>query len=460
MPYIFNKYYPARNIAFIAGEGLLIFFSLVIVQFLFDDSTALRRGLYGVLSQALLVTVVFQLCLYFFDLYELRQYLSLLDTATRVTQSFGVGCILLGLIYYVLPVVLIPAVVFWTSYFVMYLLVLVWRGMYYSILRRGMFVPSVAIIGTGKLAGEIAKEITGRYDAPYRIRAFIGPPPEGDDLGSFTILEKLETIHQELLDHKIDRLVVALDDRRGMTPIEQLLEYKLNGIMIDQGVGFFEKLTAKILVEKVDPSWIVFSDGFSSGKIMQLIKRSGDIALSLTLLGITFPLMILAAIIIKLESPGPIFYFQERVGKGRRIFRVIKFRSMVADAEKNGAVWASANDSRVTRFGSFMRKTRIDELPQLFNVIKGEMSMVGPRPERPVFVEELKKTIPFYDIRHDIRPGVTGWAQVCYSYGASEKDALRKLEYDLYYMKHVSFFLDLVVILRTVKTVLFAKGSR
>jgi exopolysaccharide biosynthesis polyprenyl glycosylphosphotransferase len=210
----------------------------------------------------------------------------------------------------------------------------------------------------------------------------------------------------------------------------------------------------------MDPSWIVFSDGFSAGNVQLFGKRCIDILLSLILAVLCAPVMAGAALIIRMESPGPVFYKQERVGKARHLFQVIKFRSMVEDAEKDGAVWASTNDSRVTRFGSFMRKTRIDELPQLFNVLKGEMSLVGPRPERPVFVERLKEAIPFYDIRHAVRPGVTGWAQVCYPYGASEEDALRKLEYDLYYIKHMSVPLDLLVIFRTVKTVLFAKGGR
>jgi exopolysaccharide biosynthesis polyprenyl glycosylphosphotransferase len=214
------------------------------------------------------------------------------------------------------------------------------------------------------------------------------------------------------------------------------------------------------MVKKIAPSWIIYSDGFSLSHWKYHIKRLMDISFSFILLVLSFPVLILTALLIKLESPGPVFYFQERVGERNKPFQMIKFRSMKQDAEKDGAVWAKQNDDRVTRVGEVIRTLRIDELPQLWNVLKGEMSLVGPRPERQVFVDELAKKIPYYSIRHEVKPGVTGWAQVCYPYGASELDALKKLEYDLYYMKNLSIAFDLMVIFKTVKTVLFKKGSR
>jgi len=307
---------------------------------------------------------------------------------------------------------------------------------------------------------DIAREVEGRHDSPYRIFAFIGRKEPDYNPRRVMVHEGFEPLHDELLEKKVDRIIVALDDRRGGTPIQDLLNYKLQGIAVEQGLSFFEKLTGKIMVERIDPSSIIFSDGFSVNRAQAFGKRFFDITLSLLLLTLSLPVIGLSALIIKLETPGPVLYSQERVGKGRRVFNVLKFRSMVQDAEKDGAVWATTNDCRVTRFGGFIRKVRIDELPQLFNVLRGEMSLVGPRPERPIFVERLKKTIPFYDIRHDVRPGVTGCAQVSYPYGASEEDALRKLEYDLYYLKHISISFDLMLIFKTVKTVLFAKGGR
>jgi len=460
MPYIFNRYYPVRNILFFLGEGGLIFLSLILVYWFFKGTAIMLIDLpmYG--QQALLVTVIFQLCLYFFDLYELRANLTLPGTATRVTQAFGVGCIVLAGFYYLLPTISIPTRIFWTSYFILYLLVLGWRASYYYILQKRLFVQKIAIIGTGQLAEEISRELEERYDSPYSLHALVGTEPPRYNPRNVPVYGDISEIHQQLEDNIIDRIVVALDDRRGKMPTQELLAYKLQGIEIDQGISFYENLTAKIFAEKVDPSWIFFSDGFLINKRQRFFKRIFDILFSFLLLVLALPIMVVAAVVIKLESPGPIFYMQERVGRRRQIFKVIKFRSMVQDAEKNGAVWATTNDSRVTRFGGFCRKSRVDELPQLFNVIKGEMSMVGPRPERPVFVEQLKQSIPFYDIRHDVRPGVTGWAQVCYPYGASEEDSLRKLEYDLYYMKNMALPLDFLIIFKTIKTVLFAKGGR
>jgi sugar transferase (PEP-CTERM system associated) len=243
-------------------------------------------------------------------------------------------------------------------------------------------------------------------------------------------------------------------------PINDLLHSKLSGRIIEDGITFYEAITGKILVEKVNPGWLIFSEGFDYGRLTFLIKRVLDLTFAVVGLSLSLPISLLTALLIKLESPGPVFYLQERVGERGKVFPIIKFRSMRQDAEKNGAVWASKNDCRVTRVGKFIRKVRIDEIPQMWNVIRGQMSFVGPRPERPVFVEQLVEKLPYYSLRHATKPGITGWAQVCYPYGASEEDALRKLEYDLYYIKHQSIFLDLLVIFRTAKTVLFRKGSR
>jgi len=243
-------------------------------------------------------------------------------------------------------------------------------------------------------------------------------------------------------------------------PIAELLNNKVRGAIIDDGISFYEAITGKILVEKVNPAWLIFSEGFDCSRMTYLIKRLLDLSLAVVGLTLSLPVALVTAISIRIESPGPVLYRQERVGERGKLFSIIKFRSMRQDAEKNGAVWASKNDARVTKVGGFIRKVRIDEIPQMWNVILGQMSFVGPRPERPVFVEQLLDKLPYYSLRHTAKPGITGWAQVCYPYGASEEDALRKLEYDLYYIKHQSFFLDMLIIFRTIKTVLFRKGSR
>lgn len=412
------------------------------------------------LTQAIVVTCVFQLCLYFFDLYDLSHDLSMPETATRLTQAFGLGCIILAGLYYLLPPIMISTRIFWSGYVVTCIALLVYRFFYYVVLRRRMFVQGIVLIGTGKLASEIALEVEGRHDSVYKILAFVGVEPPRYNPNNVPVIDNLESVDNVISQEQVGRIIVAPDDRRGSTPVRTLLECKLRGVIIEQGVTFFERITGKILVERVDPSWLIFSDGFILGRWRYLIKRLLDVTMAGSLALLTLPVMAVSAIIIKFESPGPIFYKQERIGQGSEPFKVVKFRSMCQDAEKDGAVWAQKNDSRVTKFGSFIRKVRIDELPQLWNVLKGEMSLVGPRPERQVFIDELVKEIPYYNVRHGVKPGVTGWAQVCYPYGASKEDALKKLEYDLYYIKNISIALDLLVIFHTVKTVLFGKGGR
>jgi len=409
-----------------------------------------------------LVTIVFQFCLYFFDLYDLNVYSSFSDTSTRMTQAFGAGCIVLAGLYYLFPVVIIPLDIFWSGYLLVCAFLAVCRFFYVVALEKRYFAKYIIVLGSQELAASIAHEVIEKLDSGYRIVAFVGQ----EEAPSFNI-HKTPYYHlgdrslRELCqEHKAETIVVALEDRRGTMPVKELIDCKLDGVQVVAGIGFYEDLTGKLMVEKVNPDWIIFSAGFTIGRISNFLKRFSDILLASVGLLLASPLMLLSALIIKLESPGPVFYRQERVGERGGSFFVIKFRSMCQDAEKNGAVWAQKNDSRVTRFGGFIRKVRIDELPQLWNVLKGEMSFVGPRPERPVFVKELAKKIPYYSLRHNIKPGVTGWAQVCYPYGASEEDALRKLEYDLYYLKNLSFTMDLWIVFQTVKTVLFQKGSR
>ena len=259
---------------------------------------------------------------------------------------------------------------------------------------------------------------------------------------------------------QIDRVIVALDERRGSLPMDELLKCRLKGIHVDDGVSFSESLSGKLSVEKLPPSSIIFSNGFRGVVVYRGIKRTIDLLASLVGLIVFLPLCLLVALAIKLDSRGPVFYRQERVGQDGRLFSLIKFRSMTVDAEKDGPVWAVVNDQRVTRVGRWLRKLRLDEITQLINVIRGEMSIVGPRPERPFFVRKLERVIPFYAHRHAVKPGITGWAQILYPYGATQEDAQEKLKYDLYYIKHMSPIMDLRIISETVKIVLLGRGSR
>ncbi len=460
MPTISNKYYPVRKILFFLGEGFLIFACVVGGLILFSSWKIFVIDPSEYVIRAISVTMSLQLSLYFLDLYDLRQPGSTAETFIRMLQSFGIGSILLGCLYFLFPSIMISTKVLWGCYLFICLTLLAWRSLYYLILEKKLFVRDVILVGTGETAGEIIREIRQNQETGFNIKALIGstnPVFEHDDI---PVITSLADIANDSVLNRIDQIVVALDDRRGNMPIADLLSNKLRGRIIEDSISFYEAITGKILVEKVNPAWLIFSDGFNYGRMTYLVKRVLDLTLAIIGIILTLPVTLITVLLIKLESPGPVFYKQQRVGERGENFYVIKFRSMRQDAEKNGAVWASQNDTRVTRIGNFIRKVRIDEIPQMWNVIRGQMSFVGPRPERPIFVEQLVQKLPYYSLRHAARPGITGWAQICYPYGASVEDALRKLEYDLYYIKHQSFFLDLLIIFRTVKTVLFRKGSR
>ena len=460
MPFFSKKYYPVRKIIFFLGEGLLIVSSILFVLVLFSSWKMFLAVPQEFILRAVLVTVIFQTCLYFYDLYDLRKPGTTTETIIRMMQAFGTGCILLAGVYFTIPALIISTTTFWGCYAIICMALFVWRTLYYLILEKKLFALEIVVVGTGETAGKVVTEILSNRESGFTVSALVGTTPPAFAHEDITILPNLNAPASQELLAQCNRIVVALDDRRGTMPIADLLQNKLQGRMIEDSISFYEAITGKILVEKVNPAWLIFSDGFEYNKITYLIKRILDLTLATIGLILASPVALLTAICIKLESPGPVLYKQERVGEKGESFLIIKFRSMRQDAEKNGAVWASKNDSRVTRVGNFIRKVRIDEIPQMWNVIRGQMSFVGPRPERPMFVEQLSSKLPYYTLRHSSKPGITGWAQVCYPYGASEEDALRKLEYDLYYIKHQSLFLDLLIIFRTIKTVLFQKGSR
>lgn len=328
--------------------------------------------------------------------------------------------------------------------------------------RASMLLNRVMVVGTGAEAATIQASI--KQPAPsFKI---IGFYPVTSDEKVAVPMEKVFSSHASLaavaLENRVDQVVVALSERRGgALPLNELLKCKLAGVRVLDLSSYYEQVYGQVRLESLRASWLVFGDGFRQGSVRTVMKRIFDIVAALVLLVISAPAMLLAALCIATESGFPVFYKQERVGQGGKIFKVIKFRSMRVDAEGDGkARWATSNDDRVTRVGKVIRKFRIDELPQLFNVLKGEMSLVGPRPERPVFVEQLSEALPFYQARHSVKPGVTGWAQVRYHYGASVEDSAQKLQYDLYYVKNHTLFLDIVVLFETVGVVLTGQGAQ
>ncbi|NMT63810.1 TIGR03013 family XrtA/PEP-CTERM system glycosyltransferase [Marinobacter orientalis] len=337
------------------------------------------------------------------------------------------------------------------------------RALFFAIVGKESFKRKVLVLGAGFRARQIHEDLRTPFNRKgFILTGFVPLPSAPVEISEEYLLNIRGTLHQHIIKHPVDEIVVAVDDRRNGLPMEDLLECKMEGVKIVDGASFYERESRKVALEMVTPGWLVFSDGFTVSSVFGFGKRSMDILAAITLLLVGLPLMVLTAIAIKIEDglKAPVFYSQERVGLNGSVFKVYKFRSMTTDAEKNGAVWASRNDARVTRVGEFIRKVRIDELPQIFNVLNGTMAFVGPRPERPVFVEQLSEKIPFYSERHRVKPGLTGWAQLCFAYADNEEDTREKLRYDLYYIKNQSLLLDILIIIQTVEVVLFKKGSR
>jgi sugar transferase (PEP-CTERM system associated) len=370
----------------------------------------------------------------------------------------------LAVIYFLWEDAMIGRWIFFVSIVFVILFLVSWRFLYAYAVNKKLLTEKTLIVGDGDLAGALLNEIRSRRDISYDVRLVIGQG-KGDDpqnrLQGIPVRYGFDELCHLADAEQVSSIIVALDEKRGIMPYRELLNCKVRGFSVIDGESFYERITGKILVEKINPSWLIFSDGFEKSAPAKLVKRVVGLVLSSIMLTLLSPLIAIVSIAIKLDSKGPVLFSQERVGEDGEIFKVYKFRSMREDAEAlSGPLWAEENDPRITRVGKIIRKLRIDELPQLWNVLRGDMSFVGPRPERPFFVEKLKAKIPYYKERFSVKPGVTGWAQVKYGYGATEKDALEKLKYDLYYIKNMSLIMDLMVIFHTVKIVLLGRGSR
>jgi sugar transferase (PEP-CTERM system associated) len=337
------------------------------------------------------------------------------------------------------------------------------RGAFATGFELGLLKRRILVLGGAEQAGRIAKLVETGQKHPFIPVSYVelpGEPPCVRAQGGVIATGDLDALVELANALRVGEIVVATSERRGL-PVRQLLHCKISGFKVTEFLDFWERETRTIDLQALRPSWLFYSDGFRCRVLDAVLKRAFDITVSLAVLALTLPIQLLTACLIKLESPGPIFYHQDRVGRYGRVFSILKFRSMRADAETDGEPrWAAEGDPRITRVGAVIRKLRIDELPQLINVLRGDMSFVGPRPERPLFVEQLSKTIPYYAERHWIRPGITGWAQVNYPYGASLEEARHKLSYDLYYLKNVSIFLDFLILLQTLPVVLFRTGAR
>jgi sugar transferase (PEP-CTERM system associated) len=454
-----------RPLTLIACETVLIVLAVVAAAYLRVGAKAwellaLEDGLY----KALLIALVTQVCLYYADLYNLRLLADRRELFVRILNALASASLVLAVLYYWLPDLVIGRGVFVIAALLVISLVIGWRIAFEWVSRQVRPSERLLLVGTNAGAVDLARELYARrHELGVEIVGFIDPDPArfGAPVLNPGVIGAVEDIPSIVRARRVDRVVVSLADARGKLPMDKLLELRLDGVNFDHLATLYEEYTGKIAVENLRPSWFIFSQGFHKTRWSTAAKRMLDLGIGTVGLIVAFPVMALVALAVKLTSPGPVFYHQRRVGLHGRLFTIHKFRSMRHNAEATtGAVWASKKgDSRVTPIGNLLRRTRLDELPQLWNVIKGNMSFVGPRPERPEFVGDLTKQIPFYGQRHIVRPGITGWAQVRYTYGATAEDALQKLQYDLFYIKHLSVGLDLFIILSTIKTVVLRRGA-
>jgi len=454
----------ARTVLLLLAEAMVIFGAIIGAVYLrlgLEDGAnelLLRQGF----LKAGLATIFCLAAFYFFDLYDFIVMHDRRELVLRLVQALGLAWIALALSFYAFPRLMLGRGISLIALPLALGLMVGWRVSIHWFLGHPDFGERILIVGSGNLAVEVAREVIDRPDAGYRIVGFVGT--DSHLLGKSLINPKVIGVTSDLDDivrrEDIDRIVVAMGERRGHLPTDKLLQLSLTGkVNIEEGASFYERVTGRVSLNMIRPSWLIFSGRGRQARLSGLTRSAVHRLVALIGGFLSLPIALLTAILIKLDSPGPVFYKQERVGKNGRPFVLMKFRSMQLDAEKEGPVWAAKDDHRTTRVGQIIRKIRVDEIPQFWNILRGEMSFVGPRPERQHFVAQLAQEIPYYEQRHLIAPGLTGWAQIKYPYGASIEDARQKLQYDLFYIKNQGLMLDAIILFETIKIILFGRGA-
>jgi sugar transferase (PEP-CTERM system associated) len=426
-----------------------------------DTQTAFGQALHW---RAPLVALVLVFSMVSLGLYQVHLRAGWLGRLSRQGVAFVLGGAVLTVLYYAAPPAYLGRGVLGIALLLGYLVVALWRVLFLNFVDADLFKRRVMVLGAGERAADMIRIMRRKTD--QRGFKILGCAPVGADpvsISASLLLHPDESLYEWVTKLGVEEIVVGPDDRRGTLPVGALLECKQRGIAVTELAEFFEREAGKIMMEPTNPSWLIFSDGFNISPMRLAIKRAFDLVIALLVLLVTWPFMLLTALAIRMESGrgAPILYYQARVGENGKLFRVIKFRSMGTDAERDGvARWATEHDNRVTRVGRFIRKVRLDELPQLWNVLRGDMSIIGPRPERPQFVDDFNKCIRYYSLRHCLKPGLTGWAQLRYPYGSSLEDAEEKLKFDLFYVKNHNFVFDLAILAQTLEVVLFGRGAR
>jgi sugar transferase (PEP-CTERM system associated) len=469
---LLNAYIPKRTLLLGISEACLITLALLasaLARLGAGEARLMLTYQYGTIK-ILFVSVAFLTCMYYFDLYDSAIVSNRREALVRLIQVLGVAYIALGLLYYLYPPMKLGRGIFHLGFLFVGLLLLLWRRLFSVINSTQRLAERVLILGEGALAESLLREIEMRPELGIRVAGREEMRANGHHFGNREIGEMPLTLarggfSKELAAGRpvrgIDRIVVAMEERRGKLPVDLLLSLKNRGVQVQDGNDVYESITGKVPIESIRLSWLLFSSGSHASRLFLIYKRFASVVISIVGLLLSLPLLPFVALAIKLSSPGRVLYSQNRVGRDDRVFRCYKFRTMRSDAEAGtGPAWAEEDDPRVTQVGRFLRKTRIDEIPQLLNVLRGDMSLVGPRPERPEFVAALNGKIPYYHLRHSVRPGITGWAQILYKYGSSVEDAKEKLRYDLYYIKNSSAGLDLLIIINTIKIVLLGRGAK
>ncbi len=454
--------FASKNILLITGDLLISVASVYAGAYLrlFYVSQFELDKYFPLYPKAIIFSFFIVIIYFFMDLYDVEKNDGNKEILAKIISANVLAVFATGAFYYFVPYTYIGRGILFFSFCFAVLLTSLWHIGYLLFMRLPGIAERVLILGTGPIAHTMGNLLLAN-NSGLALAGYVNCAGEAVHVPRDYIIGGGEELLEVATKEKVQKIVVSLTERRGTFPVREVLNCKMQGIDIVDGLSFYEQITGKLLIENMNPSHLIFSDGFRVTVIQRYLKRMFDLVFALMVIVLAIPFLIIIPLLIKLDSKGPVLFKQKRVGEGEKGFTLYKFRTMIDRAEKNtGPVWSHTGDSRITRLGRFMRKTRLDELPQLFNVVFGEMSFIGPRPERPFFVESLKKQIPYYSERHCIKPGVTGWAQVRYEYGDSIEDAIEKLRYDLYYIKYQSLSLDLLIVLDTIKVIIFGKGGR
>jgi len=458
-----NRFFPVRSVVCFLVEGGIVLVSVILSYMILNEVGGnVSIGFGDAILRGIAIAVICQGSMYLLDLYDLEIHITSGQLVFSIIYSAGFVCVGIGIIGYLFPEIGLPGNFYLLTISFTIIFLFLWRILFDLYLTRFGRMENLLIIGSENITAEIEKEIMVREKLGFRLVGYINSGPGVGNASSLKApcLGNYDDIVRVVRDQEVEKIIVAITERRGGYPVESLLALRASGVRILEWPGFLEGLSGKIPIDNLSPSYFIYNDGFRKSRSILLIRRCFNALLAAVLLVLFLPVMILVAAAIRLDSGGPVFYTQYRVGQGERKFKIIKFRSMRVDAEKEGKPqWAVKNDPRTTRVGRYIRASRLDELPQLINVLRGDLDIVGPRPERPEFVEELTRKIPYYALRHTVKPGLTGWAQIMFHYSGTIEESKKKLQYDLFYIKNMSVKLDLYILFRTVKIVLLGRGA-